>query len=727
MVLSPLVFYVDSVDFISFLESEDILDKIKYYVTFIQPLLNKEVFLKSLYEKYGTKSSNTNFFIEYYKDAVNCIDKSLEPLYCLPIYDLSEFIDDIQISDINKGLWDLQDIHVNNSVIDYNYDRSNFVTVYDDYNNLYYYITLEYANELVDEGVAEFTDIGLRLFSHLILMKSITYSDEYGRYVFILSDPYYLEVTNKVRHEKLLNNKDYETSLKIIHKEVKSESYLNLVSYLSDNYLSRIESDKHLYSFLFIKEEYIGVIDVLYLYNYFKQGNGDFISTEPYIFVLDYYDDLINCSLFKTSYDEILSEILSLKEGIECNVKYNKNDVIKLLSDYENKQCCLVDIDMNPIGVIKYKDIRHMYENSDILDLIHMRPLVFEIENYDDYINFKDRSEVMSNMAECKVITYEHILDALSIDELDAYGNETQVAINDTMKSILDDSRVIDLGSAGERLKELADVSKSTKKVLQLKGPLATLSKIVGKYDRIESQIDVLEVNVDDTVNKLNRTLQNLSLNNQALSNYVSNLKEKEEVLREYIELLEERDDLDQTRLQVVVRRLKDITTLRMMAEQNQVTSIVNLQENKEAARQISEIKTNIIPIIRMQLINKIGSKVAAEALLVKQEIYKYTNDLVLTNAEDMSKTADALIESRNTSVYSMENFEKSCDIMISTIERVANSAKLETESNKEIISRMEKTARKMNDLVQSQFLEMANKSDLKLESIGDAEKIQIF
>lgn len=296
-------------------------------------------------------------------------------------------------------------------------------------------------------------------------------------------------------------------------------------------------------------------------------------------------------------------------------------------------------------------------------------------------------------------------IDNMSIDQLEGYGKDTQAEINDTMSGILEESRIIDLGEAGDRLRELADVSKSSKRVLALKGPLASLANMVGRYDKLEEKMDNLEQNVDETVNKLNQTLNNLTLNNNALSDYVKALKEKEESLTEYVRVLEERNDPDQTRLQVAVRRLKDITTLRMMAEQNQVTSLVNLQENKEAARQIADIKTNIIPIIKMQLINKLSSKIAADAIVVKEEIYRYTNSLMVENMQDMSDTADKLIASRESSAYNLENFDKACGMMIDTIERVAKSATTETVKNKEVIRRMQETAKKMNDLVQEQLV----------------------
>lgn len=297
-------------------------------------------------------------------------------------------------------------------------------------------------------------------------------------------------------------------------------------------------------------------------------------------------------------------------------------------------------------------------------------------------------------------------LDALTIKDIEAYGTDIQVSINETMSGILKQSRVIDMGQAGERLKELAEVSKSSKKTLALKGPLATLSRITGKYEKLESQMDQLEKNVDDTVNKLQLTLYNLEMNNEALTNYVTTLKEKEEALSIYASVLEERRDPDQARLQVTVRRLKDITTTRMMAEQNRIASAMNLQENKEATRQIADIKMNIIPIIKMQLINKVSSKIVSEAMEVKKSIYGYTNELMQMSAEDLDKTAEDLIEARTTSAYDIANFDKACGMMIKTIEKVAQSANTETQKNKEIIRRMQETAMRMNGLLNEQFID---------------------
>lgn len=294
----------------------------------------------------------------------------------------------------------------------------------------------------------------------------------------------------------------------------------------------------------------------------------------------------------------------------------------------------------------------------------------------------------------------EEKLDNLSIEQLELYGNDTQVDINSTMSNILEQTRVIDLGSAGDRLKELADVSKSTKKALALKGPFFTLTKMVGKYDKLESQLNTLESNVEVTVERLNNTLSVLMLNTETLGSYVQTLKEREGELSDYMQVLGERTVVDEKREQAVARRLKDITTLRMMAEQNQLSSILNLQENKETVRQVADIKTNIIPIIKMQLINKITAQVAANALKVKEDIYAYTNELMMQNVEDMDRNADVLIASRTSSAYDMDNFEKACEKMISTIEKVAKNASAETAKNKEVISRMQETAARMNRMV---------------------------
>lgn len=297
----------------------------------------------------------------------------------------------------------------------------------------------------------------------------------------------------------------------------------------------------------------------------------------------------------------------------------------------------------------------------------------------------------------------EH-LDKMRVEEIESLGVDTQNDLNKAMSTILDESRVIDLGEAGDRLRELAVVTKSSKKALALRGPFATLTRLAGSYDKLENQMETLEENVDNTVSKLNKTLNNLSLNNDTLKKYVTALREKEESLTEYANVLEERNDPDQTRLQTTVRRLKDITTIRMMAEQNYISSVVNLQENKEAAKQIADIKTNIIPIIKMQLVNKISSKIAADAIAVKNEVYKYTNALMVEGVQDLDNTADQLIEARSSSAYDLESFDKACAQMIQTIEKVAKSAGLETEKNKEIIKRMKETAIKMNELVEKQF-----------------------
>lgn len=307
-------------------------------------------------------------------------------------------------------------------------------------------------------------------------------------------------------------------------------------------------------------------------------------------------------------------------------------------------------------------------------------------------------------------------LDSLSLQELEFYGSEAQVKINESMNEILSNSRVIDMGEAGDRLKELVTVSKQSQKVLALRGPFATITNMLGKYDKLESQMSRLEENVDVLVNKLNLTLCNLEINQQTLANYVENLKLNEEDLKEYIEVLEERDDSDTTRLQVVVRRLKDIVVLRTMAEQNRTSSLINLQENKEAATQIANIKTNILPIIKMQLVNKIGAKIAGEAMAIKDTIYAYSNDLMLQNMEDMDKVAQKLIDTRCSSPYDIDTFNKVCDGMIKTMQKVAQSASVETKKNLEVISRMEETSVKMSKLMEGVLIESSGQNLLEAQ-----------
>lgn len=297
-------------------------------------------------------------------------------------------------------------------------------------------------------------------------------------------------------------------------------------------------------------------------------------------------------------------------------------------------------------------------------------------------------------------------LDSLSIQELEFYGSEAQVKINESMNDILSNSRVIDMGSAGDRLKELVVVSKQSQKVLALRGPFATITNMLGRYDKLESQMSQLEENVDNLIKKLTLTLGNLEINQQTLAGYIDSLKENEKDLQEYISILEQRDDPDKTRLQVCVRRLKDIIVLRTMAEQNRTSSLINLQENKEAATQIANIKTNILPVIKMQLVNKIGAKIANEAMAVKDAIYQYSNDLMVQNMEDMDRVASKLIESRCSSPYDIDTFNKVCDGMIKTMQKVAQSASIETKKNLEVINRMQETSVKMSKLMEGVFID---------------------
>ena len=58
----------------------------------------------------------------------------------------------------------------------------------------------------------------------------------------------------------------------------------------------------------------------------------------------------------------------------------------------------------------------------------------------------------------------------------------------------------------------------------------------------------------------------------------------------------------------------------------------------------------------------------------------------------------------RLISAHSLSSESTTTGMMIDTIERVAKSAATETEKNKEVIRRMQETAKKMNELVQEQM-----------------------
>lgn len=168
--------------------------------------------------------------------------------------------------------------------------------------------------------------------------------------------------------------------------------------------------------------------------------------------------------------------------------------------------------------------------------------------------------------------------------------------------------------------------------------------------------------------------------NLQFMRDRLVSLEQCQSELQSMVEYYQNNDE-DGLKLQASVHRLKIITTTISVVKQECAKTILIIKENKEVTNQLAEASDNLIPIFKVMMLNVIGAKTNAEAMQLKQNLSKVANEIIVSNAKQIEKTADDLIKGREEPLI---------------------SAKAEVQTNIDSVKRLESSIKQIDGLMQN-------------------------
>lgn len=201
--------------------------------------------------------------------------------------------------------------------------------------------------------------------------------------------------------------------------------------------------------------------------------------------------------------------------------------------------------------------------------------------------------------------------------------------------------------------------------------------------------------------NRLNATLDSMHENLQFMRDRLENLEQCQAELQSMVEYYQNNDE-DGLKLQASMHRLKIITTTISVVKQECAKTILIIKENKEVTNQLAEASDNLIPIFKVMMLNVIGAKTNAEAMQLKQNLSKVANDIIVSNAKQIEKTADDLIKGREEPLISAKSIEEANSALQNAILKVQSSARAEVQTNMDSVKRLEGSIKQIDDLMQN-------------------------
>ncbi|MBQ9315118.1 MAG: toxic anion resistance protein [Clostridia bacterium] len=335
-----------------------------------------------------------------------------------------------------------------------------------------------------------------------------------------------------------------------------------------------------------------------------------------------------------------------------------------------------------------------------------------------------EEKEVEAIVKDTKQITNEKIeqslnYDALTeeekraIDEFNAkidvndaiqilqFGSQAQTKISQFSDSVLEDVKTKNLGEVGDLLSNLVAQIKSFDSDIadQNKSGLAKLftsakkqlDKIIAKYNKIDSNIDLIEksldnhklqmlkdINIFDTMYQKNLDyFKELSLYIIAGERKLDELRNVTlpELQRIASETGEQLDAQKVNDMESIINRLEkkiyDLKTTRIISIQ-MAPQIRMLQNNEaELVEKIQGSITNTIPLWKNQMVLALGINNAKQALGAQKAVSKLTNDMLKKNSEMLKQGSIEIAEESEKAIVDIETLQKTNANLIETLDKV--------------------------------------------------------
>lgn len=290
-------------------------------------------------------------------------------------------------------------------------------------------------------------------------------------------------------------------------------------------------------------------------------------------------------------------------------------------------------------------------------------------------------------------------IENLTLTDIEEYGSDIQLSISDQMSKMLKDTKCISLDKTGKCLSDLSVESNSiTKKLVGVEKlpSFLKVSKWLSKYDNIENRINVLEDGIMQEKQRLNTVLNGMYDNLQFMKEQLTKIEDCELQLKKIVDYYENADS-DELKVQAAVNRLKIITTTKAVVKQECAKTVLIIKENKEVTSQLSEAIDNLVPILKVSMLNVLGAKTNEEALKLKKSIAKLANDTIIENARQIERTAEQLIDGRQAGLIEVKTIQDANNILQSALIKVQKSALTEIDTNKDAIKQLESSIKQVD------------------------------
>ena len=329
----------------------------------------------------------------------------------------------------------------------------------------------------------------------------------------------------------------------------------------------------------------------------------------------------------------------------------------------------------------------------------------------------------VEELVDTKEITEEKIEKSLNYDELSAeekkavdefnskidvfdstqvlqYGAAAQKKISDFSDSVLEDVKTKYTGDVGNLLSSLVAEIKSFDRSVgeEPKGIIRIFStakksvdKIIAKYSKIESNIDVIEkglekdkvqmlkdITIFDTMYDKNlEYFKEISLYIIAGDRKLKELKDKvlPELQAKAKESGEQMDAQKVADMEAQINRFEkkiyDLKTTRIISIQ--MAPQIRLLQNNEAelVEKIQSSITNTIPLWKNQMVLALGINNAKSALRTQQSVTNLTNDMLKKNSETLKQGAIDIAKESERAIVDVETLRKTNADLIETLDTV--------------------------------------------------------
>ena len=303
-------------------------------------------------------------------------------------------------------------------------------------------------------------------------------------------------------------------------------------------------------------------------------------------------------------------------------------------------------------------------------------------------------------------------IDVFDSTQVLQFGAASQAKISEFSDEVLEDVKTKNLGASGDLLAELVAQIKSfdgdvTHEPKGLEKLFTTakkhVDKIIAKYSKIESNIDVIEKDLEkdkiqmlkdiamfDTMYEKNLTFfKEISLYiiagekklEELRTKVLPELKEKAEKSGEQIDA-QKVQDMENT-INRFEKKLYDLKTTRVISIQ-MAPQIRILQNNEaELVEKIQSSITNTIPLWKNQMVLALGINDAKKALKEQQAVTNLTNEMLIKNSETLKQGTIDIAKESERAIVDIETLKKTNANLIEKVPvNIVKGASLETIMN---------------------------------------------